>query len=153
MFTSGNDITVKGEGTLDLSGSSFYHMDRPSEVTTVGPAITEAHRAEAPRTYEWRVNQPVFFHQCTQVRWDGVTIIDAPCWTLSFNQCSRLQLTNLTIENSLVIPNNDVIDLAPGASNLPVPHGPPAILCRNASVTLEGVTNGSGRELKKEMFL
>lgn len=100
-------VTVRGGGTLDLNGSAFYHMDRPTEVTTVGPQITDAHRDEAPRTYDWRVNQPVFFHRCTQVRWEGVTIIDAPCWTLSFNHCTQLQLTNLTIHNSLVIPNND----------------------------------------------
>lgn len=101
------NITVKGEGAIDLSGRSFYHMDKPTHVATVGPAITQAYIDEAPRTFDWRVNQPVFFHRCTNVRFDGLTITNAPCWTLSFNQCRIVKVTDLTIDNSLVIPNND----------------------------------------------
>ena len=101
------NVTLKGEGTIDLNGTSFYHMDQPSEVTTVGPEITQEHINEAPRTYDWRVNQPMFFHRCANVRFDGLTIVDAPCWTLSFNLCREIKVTDLTIHNSLVIPNSD----------------------------------------------
>ena len=108
IFAKGQEnITLKGEGVIDLNGASFYHMDRPSKVVSTGPEITQAYLDEAPRTYEWRVNQPVFFHQCAHLRLDGLTITNAPCWTLSFNLCRVIQVTDLTIENSLVIPNND----------------------------------------------
>jgi hypothetical protein len=100
-------ITLKGEGEIALSGTSFYHMDKPSVVTTVGPEITQQHIDEAPRTYDWRVNQPVFFHHCKNIRFDGLTITDAPCWTLSFNFCQTISITHLTIDNSLILPNND----------------------------------------------
>lgn len=100
-------ITIKGEGTIDLNGSAFYYMDRPSKVTSVGPEITREYIDEAPRTYDWRVNQPIFFHRCRDVCFEGVTIVDAPCWTFSFNFCQVIKMTNLTIENSLVIPNCD----------------------------------------------
>lgn len=100
-------ITLRGQGVLDLNGTAFYHMDQPSAVTSVGPAITAAHRDEAPRTFGWRVNQPVFFHRCRNVRFEGLTIVNSPCWTLSFNHCSSLTLSHVTIENSLVLPNND----------------------------------------------
>jgi len=101
------NITIKGEGTIDLNGESFYHMDGPSEVTTVGPEITQAYIDEAPRTYDWRVNQPIFFHRCKNIRFEGVTITNSPCWTMSFNHCQSIKMLNLTILNSLILPNND----------------------------------------------
>lgn len=101
------NITIKGEGTIDLSGESFYHMDRPTEVSTAGPEVTREYLDEAPRTHDWRVNQPVFFHRCNNIRFEGVTITNAPCWTLSFNFCQTIKMIDLTILNSLIIPNND----------------------------------------------
>ncbi|MFP4380139.1 MAG: glycoside hydrolase family 28 protein [Candidatus Sumerlaeia bacterium] len=103
------NLTIRGEGEIDLNGESFYHMDKPSKVETVGPEITQEYIDEAPRTYDWRVNQPMFFHECRKVRIDGITITNAPCWTLSFNFCRTLKLTNLTILNSLILPNCDGI--------------------------------------------
>jgi hypothetical protein len=100
-------ITLKGEGVIDLNGSSFYHMDRPTPVVSTGPGITQADLGEAPRTYDWRVNQPIFFHQCRFVRLEGITVLDAPCWTFSFNFCRVIRVSGLTIQNSLVLPNCD----------------------------------------------
>jgi len=101
------NITLKGEGVIDLNGELFYHTDRPSLVTSVGPQITQEYLDEAPRTYDWRVNQPVFFLRCSNIRLEGLTICNAPCWTLSFNSCQVIKIMHLTIQNSLVIPNND----------------------------------------------
>ena len=101
------NITLKGEGTIDLNGDAFYHLDKPSLVVSVGPAITQEYIDEAPRTYDWRVNQPMFFHQCANLRLDGLRILNAPCWTLSFNLCQAIKITHLTIHNSLILPNND----------------------------------------------
>lgn len=103
------NITLKGDGEIHLSGSSFYHMDKPSKVETAGPEITQKHLDEAPRTYDWRVNQPIFFHRCANIRVDGLRISDAPCWTVTTNFCENLKVTNLTIKNSLVLPNSDGI--------------------------------------------
>ncbi len=100
-------LTFKGEGEIDLNGQSFYHMDRPAPVFSVGPEVTQEYLDEAPRTYDWRVNQPMFFQRCKNIRFEGLTIRNAPCWTLSFNFCQQVKITNLSIENSLVIPNND----------------------------------------------
>ncbi len=62
------NITLKGEGEINLNGTAFYHMDIPSKVASVGPPITQEYLNEAPRTYDWRVNQPVFFHHCRNLR-------------------------------------------------------------------------------------
>ncbi len=100
-------VTLRGEGEIDLNGESFYEMDNPRLPRTVGPPITEAHMAESARNYQWRVNQPIFFDRCENVRFEGITIRNAPCWTLSFNRCRIVKMLNLTIQNSLLIPNSD----------------------------------------------
>jgi hypothetical protein len=101
------NIILKGDGEIDLSGEDFYHLDRPTPVETTGPEITQEYLDEAPRTFDWRVNQPIFFHDCENVTLNGLRIGNAPCWTLSFCGCRKVRATDLTIENSLVIPNSD----------------------------------------------
>ncbi len=100
-------ITVCGEGTIDLNGDAFYHLDRPTDVVTVGPEITQAHLDEAPRRHDWRVSQPIFFLRCRGLRWDGVRVVNAPCWTLSFVECQGIKMLGITIDNSMIIPNSD----------------------------------------------
>lgn len=100
-------IVLRGEGELDLSGTAFYRMDEPHVPPTAGAAITPAHRDECTRLYDWRVNQPIFFHRCTDLRIEGLRVINSPCWTFSFNRCERIKVLNLTILNPLVIPNSD----------------------------------------------
>jgi len=101
------NVTLRGEGTIDLNGASFYHMDEPTDVHTVGPEITQAHLDEAPRSYDWRVNQPIFFLRCKRIKVDGLNIVNAPCWTFSFTACRTITVDHLNIDNSLILPNND----------------------------------------------
>lgn len=101
-----DDIRVTGEGTIDLNGDSFYHMDRAT-VPDCGFELTDKQKAECTRTYENRPNQPIFFYNCTRVRIQDIRIINAPCWTLSFIECQDIRVTGLIIDNSLILPNND----------------------------------------------
>ncbi|MFP4070068.1 MAG: glycoside hydrolase family 28 protein [Opitutales bacterium] len=101
------DVTLCGEGEIDLGGLAFYRDRDPSDVPTVGPEISAEHIAQYPKTYDWRVNQPVFFHECEHVRLDGLTFRNASCWTITGNFCRDFKATNLTIDNDLTIPNSD----------------------------------------------
>lgn len=101
------DIVIAGDGEIDLNGRAFYHLADPTELPSVGPEVTASHLAEAPRTYDWRPNQPIFFHQCRNIRFQGVRIRNAPCWTTSFNFCEIVRISDLVIENGLDIPNSD----------------------------------------------
>jgi hypothetical protein len=92
----GADVSLRGPGTLDLHGDAFYHLDKPS-----------SDDPEAPLTYDWRPNQPIFFHQCTNVRVHDLNVRNAPCWTFSFDRCQSVQVRGLNIRNSLRLPNND----------------------------------------------
>ncbi|NRA37571.1 MAG: right-handed parallel beta-helix repeat-containing protein [Planctomycetes bacterium] len=102
-------VKICGEGEIDLNCWAFYEAENPDSIDTVGPEVTQAHLDEASRSYDWRINQPIFFHQCTHVHMDGVQVRNASCWTITCNFCQTVKMTNLTIENPLTIPNSDGI--------------------------------------------
>lgn len=107
LYSMGSDgVRIHGEGTIDLNGDSFYHLDRPN-VPQSDVELTPAQLEECTRLYDARPNQMVFFHRCTHVTVEGVRIIGAPCWTLSFIECEDVRVLDLTIDNSLRLPNDD----------------------------------------------
>lgn len=103
-----NDILISGEGTIDLSGNSFYYMDKPSIPQSLIP-LTEKQKDECERLYDNRPNQPIFFYNCQRVSIKEIKIINAPCWTMSFIECEEIHVNGVTIDNNLCIPNNDGI--------------------------------------------
>jgi polygalacturonase len=101
-----SDISIFGEGTIDLSGDSFYDFTKPI-VPPAGVPFTEKQKGECTVFFEKRPNQPIMFRRIKRLSLSGIRIINAPCWTLSFIECRDVRVTDLTIDNSLRIPNND----------------------------------------------
>jgi hypothetical protein len=99
-------ITISGEGTIDLNGSSFYNFDKraipPSKVS-----FTPKQIAECTAVIGKRPTQPIFFYRSSHITIAGIKIINAPCWTMAFIECRDIRITDLTIDNDLTIPNND----------------------------------------------
>ena len=100
------DICISGEGTIDLSGDSFYDMDDPN-VPDYGVEFTEEQKGECTRVIKERPTQPIFFYNCKHITVKDITIINAPCWTMSFNASEDIKVLHLTIENNMILPNND----------------------------------------------
>jgi polygalacturonase len=99
-------ITISGEGTIDLNGNSFYNMN--DRVVPPGrTAFTEDQIKECTARIGRRPNQPILFRKVNHLTVKGIQIINAPCWTMSFIECHDIRVTDLTIDNSLCIPNND----------------------------------------------
>lgn len=101
-----SNISISGNGTIDLSGDSFYNLNDPN-IPDYGVEFSEEQITECPRRIGKRPSQPVFFFQCQNIVMDGITICNAPCWTLSFHDCEGIRLTYLTIKNRMNLPNND----------------------------------------------
>lgn len=101
-----NDITISGEGKIDLSGESFYDFSRPLIPKSKVP-YTEAQKKEATMYHEKRPNEGLFFNKCNNLTISGITVVDAPCWTFSFSQCDNVKTLGLTIDTSLNVPNDD----------------------------------------------
>ena len=101
-----DNIRIYGEGTIDLNGSAFFYFDQ-RDVPASFPELSKEQLEECTVKYEVRPTQPIFFLRCNHVRLEGVTILDSSNWTLSFNDCENLHLTDLYIRTNPVIPNND----------------------------------------------
>lgn len=97
-------IKLYGEGTIDLRGDSFYDKDKP--VLPKVP-LTEAQIAECTYVCKGRPNQPVFFYRAKNVTISGITILNAPCWTMSFIESENIRITGVTVKGHPNVPNND----------------------------------------------
>ncbi len=102
----GRDVSITGEGTIDLNGSSFFDFSRPIVPKSRVP-FTETQKKECTFEREWRPTQSIFFHQVENLTVKGITVLDAPCWTFTFSECVNVKTLGLTIDTSFSVPNDD----------------------------------------------
>lgn len=101
-----DNITISGEGHIDLSGDSFYDFNDRQLPQTDKP-LSQEQFEECTPTIHQRPTQPIFFANGSHITIKDLTITDAPCWTISFNNCEDIRVENLTIRNNPSLPNND----------------------------------------------
>lgn len=101
-----DNVSITGAGTIDLSGKSFYDTTVKNVPESRVP-FTEAQTAECTYPIGTRPSQCIFFHNCHNVTVQGIRVIDAPCWTFSFNECENVKVLGLTIDTDLNVPNDD----------------------------------------------
>lgn len=104
------DVSICGQGTIDMNASAFYNMDEPN-IPDDAYSYSGQQKAECPRTYARRPSQPIFFFGCRHVKIEGIILRNAPCWTMSFHSSEDIRITDITIENDMTIPNNDGMHL------------------------------------------
>lgn len=100
-----DDIRIYGDGTIDFNARAFYSEER--QIPASGTALTPEQAAECTKTYKFRPTQPMFFLRCKHVTVENIRMKDATCWTMSFNDCDDIRITDLFIDNDPTIPNND----------------------------------------------
>ncbi|MBE6659287.1 MAG: hypothetical protein E7604_12715 [Ruminococcaceae bacterium] len=91
-----NNISLRGEGIIDLGAWRYYHTGVPVS-------------GEMYQKNTTRLNQPIFFESCRNIRIEGLRFEHSPCWTLTFSRSSIIVAENLTIVNDTMIPNSDGI--------------------------------------------
>jgi polygalacturonase len=101
-----DNITISGEGRIDLSGDDFYDFNDRQTPPSHFPLSKEQFEECTP-TIHFRPTQPIFFLGGSHITVKDITITDAPCWTMSFNNCEDIRVENLTIKNNPCLPNND----------------------------------------------
>ena len=106
-----HNVTIDGSGTIDLSGTSFYDTSVMNVPSSRVP-FTKEQEAECTYSIGTRPSQCIFFHNAKNVTVRGIKVIDASCWTFSFNACENVKLLGLTIDTSLNVPNDDGIHIA-----------------------------------------
>ena len=106
-----DNVTIDGSGTIDLSGTSFYDTSVMNVPSSRVP-FTKEQEAECTYPIGTRPSQCIFFHNAKNVTVRGIKVIDASCWTFSFNACENVKLLGLTIDTSPNVPNDDGIHIA-----------------------------------------
>lgn len=101
-----DDITISGKGRIDLSGDSFYDFN-DRQIPETEFTLSKEQIEECTPTIHARPTQPIFFANGSHITMKDITITDAPCWTISFNNCEDVRVENLTIKNNPALPNND----------------------------------------------
>lgn len=98
-------ITIYGEGTIDLCGDSFYDKDKPA--VPEGKSLSKVQLSECPYTCTGRPNQPIFFLRGKNLTVKDITVLNAPCWTMSFVECENVHVTDVAVKGHPNVPNND----------------------------------------------
>lgn len=88
-----------------------------------------------------RYHQMVIFSNCTNVDLSDFECLDSPYWTMLIVHCDRVKITGLTIDNNLLIPNGDGIDII-SSSNINLSDC--IITCGDDAIVLAGYGNHHG---------
>lgn len=107
-----DNIRISGEGTIDLGGRHFFDFDTYNLPDAYKDRFNEAQKSEATALCRWLPNQSIFFDSCNDVSIEGVTLLDAPCWTLTFSRCERVRVESVRNVGHPRIPNNDGIHIS-----------------------------------------
>lgn len=106
-----DNVAIYGSGTIDLSGRAFFDPQE-QDVPQPGFALTEKQISECTFKIQKRPSLCIFFHNSKNISVSGITIIDAPCWTLTCSECENVRISGLTIDTDLNIPNDDGIHIS-----------------------------------------
>lgn len=105
------DISIIGDGTIDINSSAFYPEDYGKNygVRPYAELTEEQKKDFIFDKNNDRINQPLFFESCERISVTGVKIVNSTCWTIVFSRSKYIKVTGVTINNSLVVQNDDGI--------------------------------------------
>lgn len=107
----GENVVLDGDGVIDFNGSAFYDFSRPRVPERRVP-FTPEQLKECTVERDWRPTMSLFFLNVDGVAVRDLTLLDAPCWTVTFSGCRNVKALGLTIDTSLNVPNDDGIHVS-----------------------------------------
>ncbi|HNS49046.1 MAG TPA: glycosyl hydrolase family 28 protein [bacterium] len=90
------DAAITGFGSIDGNSRAFLPLS--------GPKWDR-------KAFAWRPGQLIYFCRSDRIRVEGVSLLNAPYWTLFFHGCRDVRVNRLRIENPPETPNGDGIDI------------------------------------------
>jgi polygalacturonase len=104
------DIAITGHGTIDGGGPAFWHhKGRPAPRPEDLWADVIAWDYE-PATQR-RPSPMIELARCCNVRIEGVTLANAPGWTLRPIACETVVIRGIRVRNPIYAPNSDGMDI------------------------------------------
>jgi hypothetical protein len=129
VATGCENVALVGDGTVDANGTAFMRMDtrldpaddpalaggeyrpRQSDPLRFLSPEEESEPGDGPLAVgEWRPDRTLLVHDCESVRLEGVTIRNAPHWTVHLLGCRGVHVQGVDIDNDLRVPNSDGIN-------------------------------------------
>ncbi|MDP9049438.1 MAG: glycosyl hydrolase family 28 protein [Acidobacteriota bacterium] len=113
------DITIDGQGEIDGQGDTFMSMHTSHGGNDYVASYTRNPKAfqDAMSVVEFGPIEPsnrpgtmIVFYHCSNIRFHGVTLRNAPNWTMQLQDVEDAKISDFQILNNPKIPNNDGID-------------------------------------------
>ena len=107
------NVAITGEGTIDGNGDAFFDPEPIryfSWMTPQADAWWNGIRWSKDKE-KLRPGQLVVFIRSTDVRVEGVTIRNSPCWCLFFHGCENVTVRNYTARCGMNDGNTDGLDI------------------------------------------
>ncbi len=122
------NVSITGPGKIWGNGIEFMYKDSAKVIRgEVNKFIrqkydfrkVESGLGDGPLMPKDRYHQMIVFSNCRKVLLSGFECIDAPYWTILIVHCDRVNVTGISVDNNLMIPNNDGLDIV-SSSNVNV---------------------------------
>jgi len=148
------NVAITGSGTIHGNGDAFFDERPLKYLPWMGPTAKcwwNGIRWAKDKT-NLRPGQLVVFIKCRDVRVEGVTIRNAPCWSLFFHGCEDVYVKDYTVRNGPDDGNTDGVDVDccrnVTLENLDIDTGDDAIAVRASAAMLGLDTRGVCENVK-----
>ncbi|MFH0758937.1 MAG: glycosyl hydrolase family 28 protein [Bacteroidota bacterium] len=143
-------VSITGHGRIFGQGMEFMYKDSAKVIRgEVNHYIrqkfdfrkVESGIGDGPVMPKDRYHQMIIFSNCTHVTLTDFECVDAPYWTFLVVHCERVMVRGISINNNLLIPNSDGLDIN-SSSNVNVSDC--IITCGDDAIVLTGYAHHFG---------
>lgn len=145
-----HDVAITGNGLVNGRGMEFM-TNIPKKIlepvlddTRQGKdfrKVADGGLGDGPVYPKPRFHQMIIFSNCRDVRLTEFHVVDAPYWTFLIVHCHDIWVEGLNINNNLLIPNSDGLDID---SSSDVNVSDCIIRCGDDAITLTGYAHHYG---------
>lgn len=113
-----HNVSITGNGTIMGQGMKMMYIDSAKIIG--GKEYTrqkenfrkvESGNGDGPFYPKDRYHQMIIFSECTDLTLKEFKVVDAPYWTFLIVHCDGVLVDGLRIDNNLMIPNSDGMDV------------------------------------------
>jgi len=144
------NVSITGLGKIFGQGMEFMFKDSAKVIRgDVNNYIrqkfdfrkVESGIGDGPVMPKDRYHQMIVFSKCNNLVLKDFEVVDAPYWTFLIVHCDRVRVTGISINNNLLIPNSDGLDIN-SSSNVNVSGC--IISCGDDAIVLAGYSHHFG---------
>lgn len=145
-----NNVAITGRGAILGQGMKFMYTDSVKSILEEANKYTRQKNnfrkvinglGDGPVWPKDRFHQMVIFSNCKDITLEDFKCIDAPYWTFLIVHCDLVKANNLIIDNNLLIPNSDGMDII-SSSNVNVSNC--MFSCGDDAIILAGYAHHFG---------